>query len=118
MSRFILSAFADEIDDDLNIQMEVLAKFGIRHIEMRGVGGKNLVEYDLGQVRQIADTLAQSDIDSGKECNDHRQQHEIEQAAHERRTLQMQVSVTQLDETNILSQQFDILLRQSRYHLL
>ena len=39
MARFILSAFADEIDPDLKIQMDVLELHGIKYIELRGVYG-------------------------------------------------------------------------------
>src|SRR5690625_2854637 len=53
MSKFILSAFADEIDQDLKTQMDVLDEHGIKHIEMRGVNGKTLVDYDLDEVREI-----------------------------------------------------------------
>jgi len=53
MSKFILSAFADEIDADLNTQMDVLDTHGIKHIEMRGVDGKNIVQYSLDEVREI-----------------------------------------------------------------
>src|SRR5690625_3148349 len=53
MSNFILSAFADEIDQDLKTQMNVLDEHGIKHIEMRGVNGKTLVDYDLDEVREI-----------------------------------------------------------------
>ena len=53
MSKFILSAFADEIDMNLNMQMDVLKEHDISHIEMRGVNGKGLVEYDLDEVKKI-----------------------------------------------------------------
>ncbi|HUV06640.1 MAG TPA: sugar phosphate isomerase/epimerase family protein [Spirochaetia bacterium] len=53
MAHFTLSAFADEIDPDLKTQMDVLEQHGINHIEMRGVGGKGLVEYSLEEVRGI-----------------------------------------------------------------
>ena len=36
MSRFILSAFADEIDPRLDVQMDVLEQHGISYIETRG----------------------------------------------------------------------------------
>ncbi|HHY81249.1 MAG TPA: sugar phosphate isomerase/epimerase [Clostridiales bacterium] len=52
-SKFYLSAFADEIDPSLDVQMDVLDHFGIKHIEMRGVNGKNLTEYSLDEVRDI-----------------------------------------------------------------
>ncbi|MDK2810352.1 MAG: hypothetical protein PWR27_1061 [Petroclostridium sp.] len=57
MSKFILSAFADEIDMDLKTQMDVLEQHGIGYIEMRGVNGKNLVEYSLDEVREIKKQL-------------------------------------------------------------
>ncbi|MDR6550929.1 sugar phosphate isomerase/epimerase family protein [Paenibacillus qinlingensis] len=53
MSQFILSAFADEIDANLDTQMDVLDQHGIKFIEMRGVDGKNLVHYSLDEVREI-----------------------------------------------------------------
>lgn len=57
MSKFILSAFADEINTNLDIQMEVLEKHDIRYIEMRGVNGKNIVDYSLDEVRAIKKVL-------------------------------------------------------------
>lgn len=57
MSKFILSAFADEIDASLTTQMEVLDQHGIKHIEMRGVNGKNLTQYTLDEVREIKKQL-------------------------------------------------------------
>jgi sugar phosphate isomerase/epimerase len=53
MSQFVLSAFADEIDMNLTTQMDVLDQHGIKHIEMRGVNGKGLVEYSLDEVKEI-----------------------------------------------------------------
>jgi len=57
MARFILSAFADEIDMDLQIQMNVLEEHDIHYIEMRGVNGKGLVEYTLDEVEEIKKQL-------------------------------------------------------------
>lgn len=57
MSNFILSAFADEIDPDLQVQMDVLDQHDIKHIEMRGVNGKNLVEHSLTEVKDIKKQL-------------------------------------------------------------
>jgi len=53
MSKFVLSAFADEIDSDLKTQMDVLDQHGIKFIEMRGVNGKLLVHYTLEEVKEI-----------------------------------------------------------------
>lgn len=53
MDSFILSAFADEIDADLETQMDVLKQHGISYIEMRGVNGKGLVQYSLEEIKGI-----------------------------------------------------------------
>jgi sugar phosphate isomerase/epimerase len=57
MSKFILSAFADEIDMNLKIQMDVLDTHNIKFIEMRGVNGKGLVEYSIEEVKSIKKDL-------------------------------------------------------------
>jgi sugar phosphate isomerase/epimerase len=57
VSKFLLSAFADEIDSDLQKQMDVLDKHGIKFIEMRGVNGKLLVHYNLEEVKEIKNQL-------------------------------------------------------------
>lgn len=53
MSKFVLSAFADEIDSSLQVQMDVLELFGIKYIEMRNVNGKGLVDHTLNEVKEI-----------------------------------------------------------------
>ncbi len=53
MSKFVLSAFADEIDSDLQVQMDVLELFGINFIEMRNVNGKGLVQHTIDEVKAI-----------------------------------------------------------------
>ena len=53
MERFMLSAFADEIDPMLDVQMDVLEKHGIRYIEMRGVDGANISSLTLDQARAV-----------------------------------------------------------------
>lgn len=57
MGNFILSAFADEIDMDLAVQMEVLEGYGIDHIEMRGVNGKNIADVTLEEAKEIKKQL-------------------------------------------------------------
>lgn len=59
MAKFITSAFADEIDADLTVQMDVLEKHNIGFIEMRGVNGKPLVEHTIEEVREIKKQLDQ-----------------------------------------------------------
>lgn len=53
MSKFVLSAFADEIDENLDVQMDVLQKHNIRYIEMRGVNGRQLVKHTLVEAEEI-----------------------------------------------------------------
>ncbi|HLR68113.1 MAG TPA: sugar phosphate isomerase/epimerase family protein [Virgibacillus sp.] len=53
MSKFILSAFSDEIDGKLDTQMDVLDQHGINHIEMRGVNGKLLVDHTLKEAKEV-----------------------------------------------------------------
>ncbi|NLP45477.1 MAG: sugar phosphate isomerase/epimerase [Epulopiscium sp.] len=57
MQTFVLSAFADEIDSDLKLQMDTLEKHQICHIEMRGVNGKNITEHSLQEVKKIKKQL-------------------------------------------------------------
>ena len=57
MGKFILSAFADEIADDLKTQMDVLEENGIKYIEMRGVNGKPLVRHSSEEVETIKKEL-------------------------------------------------------------
>ena len=57
MSRFILSAFADEIDPGLDVQMDVLEQHGISYIEMRGVNGKNITQHSPEEVKGIKKQL-------------------------------------------------------------
>ncbi|MGL6312842.1 sugar phosphate isomerase/epimerase family protein [Vibrio sp. WXL103] len=53
MKKVVLSAFADEIDMDLTTQMDVLDTHGIKHIEMRGVNGKNISEVTIEEAKEI-----------------------------------------------------------------
>ena len=59
MSEFILSAFADEIDDDLKIQMDILDQHGIKYIEMRSVYGKNITAFSIDEIKEIKKGLDQ-----------------------------------------------------------
>ena len=53
MSRFVLSAFADEICGDLSGQMDALERHGIRFVELRGVDGGNISEISPEEAAQI-----------------------------------------------------------------
>ena len=54
---FIYSAFADEISPDLNVQMNELKKYNIRHIEARGINGKNISEHTPSEAKEIKKIL-------------------------------------------------------------
>lgn len=57
MGKFILSAFADEIDANLTTQIEELKKHDISYIEMRGVNGKNITQHSVEEVKEIKKQL-------------------------------------------------------------
>ena len=46
------SAFADEIGDDLQLQMDVCQANGVRCIDVRGIDGKNVSKMTLAEVAQ------------------------------------------------------------------
>jgi len=52
-----LSAFADEIDPDIQIQMDVLEQYGINQIDIRSIGGKPITEHSLHEVEEIKKKL-------------------------------------------------------------
>lgn len=62
MSKFIISAFADEIDQDLSVQMNILAGHNINHIEVRGLNGKNISSYTVGEIKEIKRQLDSSNF--------------------------------------------------------
>ena len=49
----MLTGFADEITQDLGVQIESLQKLDMKYVEMRGVDGKNLIHHDNEKVREI-----------------------------------------------------------------
>jgi sugar phosphate isomerase/epimerase len=51
---FTLSAFGDEIADDLDEQLDVLRRLDIRHLELRSAWGTNVVHLEDAQVAAIA----------------------------------------------------------------
>lgn len=53
---FKLTGFGDEISPDLATQLEVMESVGIRHLELRGIKGKNVLELSdekIEEARQI-----------------------------------------------------------------
>lgn len=53
-----LSGFADEIGPDLELQIQTLAAEGIRYLELRGVWGKNVLDFTDRQRRDIKARLS------------------------------------------------------------
>jgi sugar phosphate isomerase/epimerase len=54
---FTLSAFGDEIADDLETQLDVLAAEGIAALELRGAWGQNILDLDQAQLARAATLL-------------------------------------------------------------
>ena len=55
--NYLLTGFADEIDQNLSIQIENLQKLGMRYVEMRGVDGNNLIYHSDEKVKEIKERL-------------------------------------------------------------
>ena len=48
-----ISAFADEISDDLDVQIQTLKANGVGFIELRGAWGKNVLDLSEAEVREV-----------------------------------------------------------------
>lgn len=55
--RFTLTGFGDEISPELTEQLDVLAAEGIRHLELRGIWGKNVLDLADEEVTRARDIL-------------------------------------------------------------
>jgi branched-chain amino acid aminotransferase len=53
----IFSAFADEIAPDLDVQLAVLKRHGIGHVDVRVVGGRNVLELDDAEAAALGTQL-------------------------------------------------------------
>ena len=60
--NMIITGFADEIDQNLKVQVDSLKKLGISHIEMRGVDGNNLIFHSNKKVNEIKKYLDDNGI--------------------------------------------------------
>lgn len=56
-ASFILSAFGDEIDDDLATQLDLLAEEGVMHLELRSAWGKNVLDLNQDELLKARDLL-------------------------------------------------------------
>ena len=59
---FTLSGFADEVSEDLSVQLDTFQALGIDHIEFRGVWGKNVLDLDDDEVKTVKAELARRGI--------------------------------------------------------
>ncbi|MBQ8548377.1 MAG: TIM barrel protein, partial [Lachnospiraceae bacterium] len=55
--NYLISGFADEIDQDLTTQIENLQKLNMHYVEMRGVDGNNLIYHTDEKVKEIKERL-------------------------------------------------------------
>ena len=56
-ATFLLSAFGDEIDDDLIKQLDVLASEGITALELRSAWGVNVLDLSIEQLQRVRELL-------------------------------------------------------------
>ena len=57
-----ISGFADEIAQELDVQIEAVSRLGIQYIEMRGVDGNNLIYHPEAKVKEIKQKLEDAGI--------------------------------------------------------
>jgi sugar phosphate isomerase/epimerase len=57
-----LAAFADEIGPELDLQIQHLKKNGITHFELRGVAGKNVLDFDPALRAEIKQKIADNGL--------------------------------------------------------
>lgn len=62
MSEFIITGFSDEIDADFGIQLKEVKKLGIAYIEMRGLNGKNVVDFTIEEMKVIKEQMDHAGI--------------------------------------------------------
>ena len=60
--KYLLTGFADEIAQDLTIQLESLKKLDMHYVEMRGVDGNNLIYHSMEKIREIKKRLDEAGI--------------------------------------------------------
>ncbi|MHB1485895.1 MAG: sugar phosphate isomerase/epimerase family protein, partial [Saccharofermentanales bacterium] len=62
MANFLLSAFADEAAGDIDGQIDALHRNDIGYIEIRNVGGINIINHDKSSIKEIKSKLDDGDI--------------------------------------------------------
>jgi len=59
---FKLTGFGDEISSDLTTQLEVMESLGIKHLELRGIKGKNVLELSDEEIEEARQILKEKDF--------------------------------------------------------
>lgn len=62
MSNFIISGFADEIDESIKIQFETLKELGIQYFEVRGVNGTNIADISAEELKNLKNEMDKYEI--------------------------------------------------------
>lgn len=62
LTNFTVSAFADEISESLEVQMDVLKKQGIHHLEVRGIAGRSIVDYSITEIKEFKRILDENQL--------------------------------------------------------
>ncbi|MBR4887851.1 MAG: sugar phosphate isomerase/epimerase [Clostridia bacterium] len=62
MSEFILAAFADEAGKAVSEQISAMVDNGIKYLEVRGVGEKNIVDLTIDEAKELKKQLADSGL--------------------------------------------------------
>jgi len=62
MYNFLFSAFADEISDDLDEQIDVLKKHNILYLEFRSAYGKNIADYTEDEAKEVFKKIEENNI--------------------------------------------------------
>lgn len=57
-----ISAFADEISDDLDVQIATLLANGVGNIELRGVWGKNVLDLTVAEIKEVKQQAADAGL--------------------------------------------------------
>ena len=62
MNKYIITGFADEIDEMMSNQYPILKKLGVEYIELRGVNGKNISKLEADSVKALKKELDDNGI--------------------------------------------------------
>ena len=61
-SKLLLSAFMDDYDDDIDVQIRFMKEHNIHYLELRHANGKNVSEFDDEFLLQLKEKLNKADI--------------------------------------------------------